>query len=333
MAPSGQLREELREVIAVWSSSQRRVVELAARFADSNDWIHDGAATAAHWLAEVAEIEVSTAREWIRVGRKLANLPATSAAFEQGRLSYSKARTLSRVATRENEEELLAIAVEVPAGYLGRALAEWMTDNFDPEQMTAYQRNRRSVRWHTEPDGMVLFIMRLPPWVAGLVITIVSALVTKGGTKATKSDGGASAGSWPSLGQQRADAIETLFSSDRAEVGTEVVIHVRGDGCSLDDGTAITDSVVERLAPNAFFRALIHDADRRPINASGRQRHPTARQKRVVHERDRCCSDCGSTDLLEYDHVPDFGESGRTRVDELVLRCASCHHRRHEADV
>jgi hypothetical protein len=110
----------------------------------------------------------------------------------------------------------------------------------------------------------------------------------------------------------------------------EVVMHVRADGCSLDDGTPITGSVVERIAPTAFLRALIHDANSRPINASGRQRHPTARQKRVVKERDRCCVDCGSTEFLESDHDPPYEQSRRTVVDELKLRCRNCHRARHD---
>jgi hypothetical protein len=74
---------------------------------------------------------------------------------------------------------------------------------------------------------------------------------------------------------------------------------------------------------------MIHDAERRPINASRRHRHPTDRQRRVVKERDRHCIDCGSHALLEYDHVPDFDRSRRTVIHELELRCAPCHHRRH----
>jgi hypothetical protein len=107
------------------------------------------------------------------------------------------------------------------------------------------------------------------------------------------------------------------------------VLHVRGDGCTLDDGTPIAESVIERIAPRAFLRALIHDAERRPINVSGRQRHPTTRQRRVVKERDRACVDCGATDFLQYDHEPDYEISLRTVVDELRLRCPACHHARH----
>ena len=107
---------------------------------------------------------------------------------------------------------------------------------------------------------------------------------------------------------------------------------MRGDGCTLDDGTPVPGSLVERLVPTAFISLLIHDAEGRPINASGRQRHPTRRQRRLVRERDRVCVDCGTTDLLVYDHVPDFVASGRTLVDELELRCAPCHHLRHARD-
>jgi 5-methylcytosine-specific restriction endonuclease McrA len=116
-----------------------------------------------------------------------------------------------------------------------------------------------------------------------------------------------------------------------AAVVTELVLHVRGDACTLDDGTPIADSVIERIAPTSFLRALIHDAQRRPIHASSRRRHPTARQKRVVRERDRKCVDCGSTSLLQYDHQPDYERTQHTVVEELRLRCPTCHHNRHAA--
>jgi len=115
-------------------------------------------------------------------------------------------------------------------------------------------------------------------------------------------------------------------------VVTEVVMHVRADGCTLDDGTPIPGSVVERIAPESFLRALIHDAQARPINASGRHRHPSARQRRVVHERDAACVDCGATELLEYDHEPGYEESRRTVVEELRLRCWTCHRARHRKE-
>ena len=108
-----------------------------------------------------------------------------------------------------------------------------------------------------------------------------------------------------------------------------MIFHVRADGCSSDDGTPITTTAIADLIDDATLRVLIHDAQGRPINASGRQRHPTTRQQRVVKERDRVCVDCGRADLLEYDHVPDHQTTRHTDIDELQLRCAPCHQRRH----
>jgi hypothetical protein len=73
-----------------------------------------------------------------------------------------------------------------------------------------------------------------------------------------------------------------LLREGGANIATEVIVHVRGDGCTLDDGTPITEHAVARLLPEAFIRLLITEANRLPINASGRHRHPTARQQRVA---------------------------------------------------
>ena len=323
----GPLSVQLSDVVAMWAHGQHELVVLAAMFADSDEWIFAGAPTAAHWLAELADVEVSTAREWIRVGRRLRELPAIAGAFAEGHLSYSKVRTLTRIAEADTEDELVTLAEGVPAGDLGRALAVWVRDNSDPAELAEHQRRRRSVRWRTEPDGMVTFTLRLTPLVAGMLIAVLTAIVMRN-RPATRRGRHASAGPRPTLAQQHADAVEQLLN-DGASVATEVIVHVRGDGATLDDGTPVPETVVERIAPDSFLRALIHDAAGRPVNASSRRRHPVARQKRVVKERDRVCVDCGRADLLQFDHNPPFEESKHTVVDELELRCAPCHRRRH----
>jgi|GEM_PF-462531 len=138
---------------------------------------------------------------------------------------------------------------------------------------------------------------------------------------------------FPSFGQQRADAFVALFLSRDVSLTTEVVVHVRGDGITFDDGTPTTSSAVLRQLNDSFVRLLIHDVERRPINASSRRRHPTTRQKRVVMETHHHeCVDCQSTDLLELDHNPDFNRTRRTVTHELEPRCAPCHRTRHRHD-
>ncbi len=135
---------------------------------------------------------------------------------------------------------------------------------------------------------------------------------------------------FPSFGQQRADAFVALFLGCDVSLTTEVVVHVRGDGITFDDGTPTTSNAVLRQLDDSFIRLLIHDTERRPINASSRRRHPTTRQKRVVMETHRHeCVDCQSIDLLELDHNPNFEKTGRTVTHELEPRCAPCHRARH----
>ena len=325
--PGLPITHSLHHAITTWSTSQRAIIGLAADFADSGEWAVSTAVSAAHWIAVAADIEVATAKEWIRVGRRLRSLPVLAALFAADELSYSKVRSLCRLATPQNEAQLAAIARDVPAGHLPRAIAAWLHRNSDARELERHQHEQRSLTWRTEPDGMVAFSARLPPLVAGVLISRLTAHVMSTRQAALSAD------QWPSLAQQHADALAHLLRDGTGGLLTEVVLHVRADGATLDDGTPLPLSAVERIAPEAFIRALIHDADGRPINASSKQRHPSSRQKRVVMERDRNCVDCGANALLQYDHVPDFEATHHTVVDELQLRCAPCHQRRHEREV
>ena len=65
----------------------------------------------AHWLNWKCGIGLGAAREKVRVAHALEKLPRVAAAMTEGRLSYSKARELTRVADASNEDYLLNIAL------------------------------------------------------------------------------------------------------------------------------------------------------------------------------------------------------------------------------
>lgn len=350
------LRAEFAQFGRRWANSITRLVCLSVDLDRSGEWAFDGSPTCAHWIAAMLDIEVGTAREWLRIGRALEDLPRTNEAFTAGELSYTKLRTMTRIATPTNEADLIDIALRTAAGDLGRALATWSAQHDDEAERERRHRRARGMRWRTEPDGMVSCTLNLTPEQAATLTAAVDAQVTRsdgrepadpaldvtGDVTNSEIDASATRESntrWSSLAQQRVDALVHLVSHCGAKPGgdrngsnvtTEVILHVRADGCTLDDGTPIAGSVVERIASTAALRAMIHDAERNPINVSGRHRHHTDRQKRLVKERDKVCVDCGSGDLLQYDHVPNFEDSRRTLVEETELRCAPCHHRRHD---
>ena len=134
------LQQRILSLGASWKTVQYALVTHVAELDAVEGWRGQGVPTCAHWVARALDIEVSTAREWIRVGRALHALPAIDAAFEAG-LSYTKVRTLSRVATAENERDLLELSWSTPAGKLGPVLARWLMDREEPE-VTARRRAR-----------------------------------------------------------------------------------------------------------------------------------------------------------------------------------------------
>ena len=177
--PTASIGEQLRETATVWSRGQHELVLLSVRLADSDEWLVDGAPTPAHWIAAVADIEVSTAREWIRIGRALQELPATADAFARSALSYSKVRALTRIATPQTEAELIDLAMGVPSGQLPRALAAWVRKNTHPDELADHHRRRRWLKFRTEPDGMVSFAASLPPMLAATFVQALDEIVLR----------------------------------------------------------------------------------------------------------------------------------------------------------
>jgi len=139
-----------------WSAGQRELVQLVAELDASREWVLDASPTCAHWVAAALDVEVCTAREWLRIGHALRDLRVIDAAFEQGRVSYSKVRALTRVATAETEAELCMLAERVPAGRLGHALAAWLARHETPAETEARHHEARRLTWRVDPDGMVV---------------------------------------------------------------------------------------------------------------------------------------------------------------------------------
>ena len=321
-------------------STRYRLIKALAEYDRTGAWAFSGSHTCAHWAADRLGVHVGTAREWLRIGHALESLPVVDGALGEGSLSYCAVRSLTRVVVDhpDHEEELVELAQRTAPRDLSGALAGWALEHDSDEDRRRRERRDTYFSARVAPDGMGSIRVRLPAIAMGRVQAAVDA-------KVMQSDHRDSEDRHPSLGFQRAMALIELVAG-RGEEGeetdsgiagstpgsvlTEVILHVRSDGCSMHDGTPIAESQVASMVDRAFLRALIHDAADRPVNASTRRRHPTVRQKRVVDERDRRCVDCGSTELLQYDHVPEYSLTGRTHTDELFLRCPRCHRRRHE---
>ena len=94
------------------------LVMLVRQFDERGGFLKWGFESCADWLHWRCELSPNAAREKVRVAHALKELPQVSREFASGRLSYSKVRALTRVATRENEGALLAYAMKTTAARL-----------------------------------------------------------------------------------------------------------------------------------------------------------------------------------------------------------------------
>ncbi len=318
-----EVETELLALVGVRGASKHRMLRLLAEYDRLGGWVAHGATSCSVWWAEVCGIEQSTAREHLRVARCLVELAELDEALGSGRLSYAKVKVISRLATVDNVGELIELAEPCSAGRLGVALAAWQQRNDDSGARSAAQFDARRLSWKTEPDGMVTFTLRLRPTDAGRLGAAVDAVVMTSRSTA----GG-------SLGQVRADALLELLTSGGA-VKAEVVVHVsqREDGrhvAALADGTPVPNAQLGEILCESSIRALLHDRNGTPIDASPLRPGPTARQMRVLEARDAHCRHpgCRARTFLHAHHVIHRSRGGPTVVDNLVLLC-SFHHRMH----
>ncbi|MDQ3941218.1 MAG: 13E12 repeat family protein, partial [Actinomycetota bacterium] len=108
--PLERLESEITELAAHIHAATARFLLLVAEFDRRRGWADWDCKSCAHWLSWRCGFSPNAAREHVRVASRLADMPKTTDAFSRGEFSYSQVRSLSRVVTAENEEELLGIA-------------------------------------------------------------------------------------------------------------------------------------------------------------------------------------------------------------------------------
>jgi Domain of unknown function (DUF222) len=170
------LAEEIAELSAQIQAADYRLLLLIREFDDNAGWLQQGAKTCAQWLSWRIGLAPNAARERLRVAHALEKLPDVSEAMRKGEISYSKVRAVTRVATPENESQLLTIAHGGTAVQVERVVRAWRKIDAQAERDHArYQQNERSLRVYTDDDGMVVVRGRLAPEVGAVLLKALEA--------------------------------------------------------------------------------------------------------------------------------------------------------------
>ena len=289
--------------------------------------------TSAEWVAWRCGLTPRTAREHVRIARRLAELPRIRAAFGRGELSYAKVRALTRVADAVTEEELLPLALELTAAQLERAIRAYRrvtTEEAAETQAAAY------LDWHWDEDGSMVLRGRIAPEDAAILVQALDAahdaLWARGSAEPRPTNAEALA----------AVADAALSAHSNARPGGErhqIVVHAdetalsgAGEGgCELDEGPAIAPETARRLACDCSV-VEVNERNGRTLSVGRKRRSVPPALQRALRRRDRGCRfpGCENHRFVDAHHVRHWADGGETSLDNLVLLCRRHHRLVHE---
>jgi len=340
-------------------------LRLVAEFDRREGWHAVGITSCAHWLAWQCGMSPGAAREHVRVARALAGLPLLSAAFVEGRLSYSKVRALTRIAEPDSEASLLELAIEATASQTERLVRSWRrAEAVDHDTVTL---KRQFDHWWDD-DGMLVVRLRMDAEEGARFLASVDSLAERdarrerAATKRKGLDGDAPAGedlerdeialARERTAARRCAAVAQLADAAR-HVGRragdpprrEVVVHVDAavvadDAAAgqayLEGGPALHPSQVRRMLCEATVITML-ERGREVLGVGRRRRLATRAQRRAMLRRDGGCARPGCTETrierLHAHHMRWWAFGGRTDVAGMVLLCDVDHGLVHELDL
>ena len=333
-----RLGDEIAEMSAHLEAAAARLLDRIREFDAREGW-NTGFRSCAAWLAWRVGLDLGAARERVRVARALGTLPCLAAALARGEISYAKVRAVTRVATPETEERLLAVARAGTAEHVERIVRGWrQVDRQAERHEAARQHASRALHVYQDSDGTVVVRGRLTPE-AGTVL--LRALDAAREALRQKDD-------VPTMPQQQADAL-TLLAETALHHGVDpgapgeryqVVVHVDAGVLAdadqpgqsvLEDGVRVSAETSQRIACDAGRVVMRHDPDGRLVEISARTRTIPPALRRALHHRDRGCRfpGCGVR-IGEGHHIRHWARGGPTTLSNLATLCRRHHRAVHE---
>src|SRR5262249_40983588 len=307
VADLDRLGDQIAELSAHLDAATARLLDLIREFDARNGW-NNGFRSCAGWLSWRVGLDPGAARERVRVARALGSLPRLAPAPARGELSYAKVRALTRVATPETEERLLAVGKAGTAEHVERIVRGWRRVDQIAEAREAARRHKsRALHIYKDDDGMVVIRGRLAPEVGAVVMKALEAATDTLYQSSLDVSAETSVPEvTPTIAQQQADAIGLVAETalhrgiDPGHAGDryQVVVHVDAPVLAesdvpgqsvLDEDTHVSAETSRRLACDASRVVMRHDAKGHVVEIGARTRTIPPALRRALDHRDRGC--------------------------------------------
>jgi hypothetical protein len=352
--------EEITELAAHIHAATFLLLEKIREFDLLDGWVLDGVSSCAHWLQWQCGMNLGAAREKVRVAQALAELPKISAAFGAGRISYSKVRAMTRVATPKNEQFLLGIARHGTAAHVEKVVSNYRRCKRLEVLKRENQRHaQRELSWYMDGDGMWVFKGKFTPEQGALIGKALESAMNELFKEQHNEPEDVSAETLSGVGHtlakphpiatRRADALERVAEAylageggDRSG-GDRYLVNIHTEPSVLSEGGEAAESECEdcgnvsaetsrRMACDA---SLIHwhaGVSGEPLNISHKSRTIPPAIRRALQRRDGGCRFPGCTcrKFVDAHHIRHWADGGETRLNNLVLLCRRHHRLVHE---
>jgi len=312
-------------------------------FDAAGGWHQAGARSCAHWLSWRVGWDLATAREHVRVARRLEELPTLGAELERGALSYSKIRAITRVATPATEDCLILFAHKTTAAQLEKICRQYRTVQRLARKGAGGDRGRRMVARRDLDDGMVRIEAVLHPEEAAVVWAALERSAKDVSVEAPVATPPAAPPAAPTF--DRADGLVAMAQAvvrgdrpDRSPIEVvmtvpQAALTVTAEAESIDqlgsfgDGGHVSAEAARRLCCDAGVVEVTEDAMGRPLSVGRKTRTIPPAIKRALLHRDQTCRFPGCTNRLyvEGHHIEHWAQGGETCLENLVTLC-SYHH-------
>jgi hypothetical protein len=333
-----RLGDEIAELSAHLHAATYRLLVRLREFDEREGW-NGGFLSCAHWLSWRTGIAPGAAREKVRVARALACLPQIGEEMRKGVLSYAKVRALSRIATPENERQLLDVALSATAAQVEKIVRAWRRVDRVEEQVEDERRHSaRNLTLYIDDDGSYVIRGRLDPETGALLERALEA--------AADSQNAAGAATCK---QRRADALhriaelalENTLQKTGRESRFQVVVHVDSDAllersssgqCVIGDAIRVSAETARRLACDCTRVAMTHDGAGDVLDVGRKSRSVPTPIRRALEHRDRghCRFPGCANRICDAHHLKHWADGGETKLANLVLLCRRHHTMVHE---
>ena len=355
-----RMADEITQLAGHLDAGSYQLIKLIGDFDDNEGWGGDGIKSCAHWLNLFCGMNLGAARERVRVARVLPDLPNISAAFREGRVSYSKVRAMTRIATAKNEDALLNTALYGTASHVEMQVRLYRrVKRIEALHDENIRHAQRELSWFTDDDGSLVLKGRFGPEQGAVIKKAMEAamdelfeehkqvpeVVTADLEKYKVQDDYVPA----PIAWRRADALEQVAEGFLASPESErsggyrclVNIHtdmdtLREDGevaeSELEDHVHVSAETSRRMACDSSRVDWLDDDRGNPLNIGRKSRTIPPAIRRALRRRDRGCRfpGCTCSRFTDAHHVKHWADGGETSMHNLVTLCRNHHRLVHE---